>query len=243
VVRRHGQPLAINWPLRWYPSHATAKRILDEGRVGEVMEVHFYDGNRGPLYHGADKVAKEPSIAEKASSWFYQKARGGGSLMDYLGYGATLSTWYQGGRIPLEVTAVVDESSGLEVDQHSITIARYSNGLSKFETRWGTFTDPWIHQPQPKCGFVIVGDQGTLSSYDLERTVRLQDHDHPGGIDLPVDQLHAPNSNPVEYFIDCLEQGREVEGPLAPAISRIGQQIVDTAVESAQLKRTLPLRH
>ena len=36
-------------------------------------------------------------------------------------------------------------------------VARYDLGLSKFETRWGTFTDPWTHQPQPKCGFVVVG--------------------------------------------------------------------------------------
>ena len=56
AMARAGQPLAVNWPLRWYPSHATARRLIDEGRIGEVLEVHYYDGNRGPLYHGADKV-------------------------------------------------------------------------------------------------------------------------------------------------------------------------------------------
>ena len=62
-----------------------------------------------------------------------------------------------GGKRPLEVTATVDEPAGLEVDEHSIVVARYAHGLSKFETRWGTFTDPWTIQPQPKCGFVIAG--------------------------------------------------------------------------------------
>jgi glucose-fructose oxidoreductase len=238
---RSGRPLAVNWPLRWYPSHATAKRVLDEGRIGEVVEVHYYDGNRGPLYHGADKMEKEPSVAEKASSWFYRKSRGGGSLLDYLGYGVTLGTWFHGGDVPMEVTAVIDEVPGVEVDQHSVTIARYAKGLSKFETRWGTFTDPWVHQPQPKCGFVIVGREGTLSSYDLESTIRLQTRDCPGGIELPVDELVAPESNPVEYFIDRLERGLPVEGPLDPGVCRIGQRIVDTAVASVRLKRTLPL--
>ena len=242
AVARHGQPLAVNWPLRWYPSHATAKRVLDEGQIGEVIEVHYYDGNRGPLFHGADKIEKEPSLAEKTSSWFYRKARGGGSLLDYLGYGATLGTWFHGGDTPLEITTVVDETPKLEVDQHSITVARYAKGLSRFETRWGTFTDPWTHQPQPKCGFVIVGREGTLSSYDLEPTIRLQTREQPAGIELPVDRLRPPDSNPVEYFIDHLEQHQPVEGPLDPAICRIGQQIVDTAIESARLKRTLSLR-
>ncbi|MCB1124548.1 MAG: Gfo/Idh/MocA family oxidoreductase, partial [Verrucomicrobiae bacterium] len=50
-----GQELIINWPLRWYPSHATAYRLVAEGHIGKVREVHYYDGNRGPLAHGADK--------------------------------------------------------------------------------------------------------------------------------------------------------------------------------------------
>ena len=90
-------------------------------------------------------------------SWWYKKASGGGSLLDYLGYGTTLGTWFMNGEEPIEVTSVVDETPGIEVDQHSITVCRYARGLSKFETRWGTLTDPWTQQPQPKCGFVLVG--------------------------------------------------------------------------------------
>ncbi|MEM7385663.1 MAG: Gfo/Idh/MocA family oxidoreductase [Verrucomicrobiota bacterium] len=235
-----GKQLAINWPLRWYPGHVTAHRLVTEGRIGDVVEVHFYDGNRGPLWHGADKIELEPTAERKAASWFYKKAEGGGSLLDYLGYGTTLGTWYQGNRKPLEVTAVVDQPAGLEVDEHSITIARYPHGLSKFETRWGTFTDPWTHQPQPKCGFVIKGCDGTVSCFDGEDTVRMQTRDCVEGEDVPADSL-APLENPVQYFIHCLENEKEVEGPLSVEVSRIGQQIVDTAYLSAEQKKTLPL--
>ena len=51
-----GKMLAINWPLAWYPPHRTTKRLIDEGKIGDVIEVHFYDGNRGPLWHAADKI-------------------------------------------------------------------------------------------------------------------------------------------------------------------------------------------
>ena len=226
-----GKRLAINWPLAWYPPHRTTKRLIDEGVIGEVVEVHYYDGNRGPLFHVADKddTTAEYRAREKSKSWFYQKAKGGGSLLDYLGYGTTLGTWYQGGRAPLEVTTVVDEPAGLEVDEHSVTVARYAHGLSKFETRWGTFTDPWTHQPQPKCGFVVKGTDGTISSYDYEKTIRVQTRACPEGEDLPVDALAPPMQNPVQYVIHCIENDLAVEGPLSPAICRIGQQIVDTA--------------
>jgi glucose-fructose oxidoreductase len=238
-----GQRLAINWPLAWVPSHVTAKRFVDEGRVGDVLEVHSYGGNRGPLWHIADKVevTAESVEAGKLDSWFYKAALGGGSLLDYMGYGATLGTWYQGGRAPIEVTAMTYIPEGLEVDEHSITIARYAHGLSKFETRWGTFTDPWTHQPQPKCGFVIVGTEGTISSYDYASTIRVQSREKPEGEEVEVDSLDAPLQNQIQYIVHCLENEEAIEGLLSPEISRIGQQIVDTAQQSAREGRTLAL--
>jgi len=242
AVKASGKQLAINWPLAWIPSHVKAHQVIQEGLIGEVSEVHFYDGNRGPLWHGADKIEREPTAAKKAASWFYKASEGGGSMLDYLGYGTTLGTWFNGGKKPLEVTAMWDlGNSDLEVDEHSVTIARYESGLSKFETRWGTFTDPWTEQPQPKCGFVIKGSEGTISSYDYLNFIRAQTREHPGGLQIEAPDLEAPKANPVQYFLDCLATGRAVEGPLSVATSRIGQQIVDTAFRSAGLGKALPL--
>jgi glucose-fructose oxidoreductase len=243
AVEATGKTLVINWPLAWYPAHRTAKRLIDEGLIGDVIEVHYYDGNRGPLYHVADKVeVSEEEVRErKPHSWFYKRASGGGSLLDYLGYGVTLGTWFHDGRAPIEITTIVDEPVGLEVDEHSVTIARYDCGLSKYETRWGTFTDPWTHQPQPKCGFVVTGSAGTISSYDFEPIVRAQTKDHRPAREIPVDQLLPPYQNPIQYLIHCLETGEPVAGPLSPQLSRIGQQMVDTAVVSAREKRTVKL--
>lgn len=237
-----GKRLAINWPLAWYRSYQKCYALIQEGAIGEVCEVHTYGGNRGPLWHGAGKVEKEPSEAEKAASWFYKESEGGGSMLDYLGYGTTLGTWFNGGKKPIEVMAMWDrENSGLEVDEHSVTVARYASGLSKFETQWGTFSDPWTHQPQPKCGFVIKGTEGTLSSYDYDDFVTLQTDSFPEGMAVDAPKPVSPHSNPIEYLIDCLENGRPIEGPLSLEISRIGQQIVDTAYESARQGRALPL--
>ncbi len=243
AIKKYGKMLAVNWPLAWYPPHVTTKSIIREGVIGKVKEVHFYDGNRGPLWHLADKVETTAETVEKEKpySWFYKKSAGGGSLLDYLGYGTTLGTWYHDGEIPEEVITVVDEPSSLEVDEHSITIARYASGLSKFETRWGTFTDPWTHQPQPKCGFVIIGTDGTISSYDFENTIKIQTRENPEGFNMAVDQLKSPYRNPIEYIIHCLETGSPVEGPLSPEISRIGQMLVDAAFRSGIEKTRVKL--
>lgn len=238
-----GKQLAINWPLAWVAAHRTAKRLVDEGVIGEVIEVHYYDGNRGPLYHSADKKENSPEEIARAkpSSWFYKKEHGGGSLLDYLGYGTTLGTWFHGGEAPIEVTAVVDQPEGLEVDEHSITVARYRRGLSKFETRWGTFTDPWTLQPQPECGFVIVGSEGTIGSYDYEKTIRVQTRARPEGEMMAIDEFAPPLQNPIQYVLDCIDKGRRIEGPLSIEISRTGQRIVDAAARSAAERRTVTL--
>src|SRR5262245_58699834 len=100
AMKASGKLLAINWPLAWVAAHVTAKRLIDEGKIGDVIEVHYYDGNRGPLWHLADKKATTPEqvAKEKPHSWFYKKEHGGGSLLDYLGYGVTLGTWFLNGR-------------------------------------------------------------------------------------------------------------------------------------------------
>lgn len=238
-----GRRLAINWPIAWEASHITAKRLLDDGAIGDLIEVHYYSGNRGPLYHLADKI--EVSAAEverqKPTSWWYKKASGGGSLLDYMGYGATLGSWYMNGVAPIEVTCVVDEVPGIEVDQHAVAVCRYATGLSKLETRWGTFTDPWTLQPQPKCGFVLVGTDGTIASYDYEDHVTAQTRAQPAATPVAVDTLGPGQRGPIEYMVARLDDGAPITGPLDPALCLTGQRIVDSAVLSAAQKRTVEL--
>ncbi len=243
AMERAGRPLAINWPLAWRDSHVKCHELIRAGAIGEVLEVHYHDGNRGPLWHGADKVEREPSDAEKATSWFYREAEGGGSLQDYLGYGTTLATWFNGGQRPTEVMAMWDLRPGgaLEVDEHSVTVARYATGLSKFETRWGTLSDPWTEQPEPRCGFVVRGSTGTVASWDYDDHVTLRTRANPRGERIPAPPLPFPGNNPVAYVLDCLGRGREIEGPLSPTVSRIGQEVVDAAAESARTGRAVRL--
>ena len=238
-----GRLMAINWPLAWVESHRTAKRLIDEGAIGTLREVHSYGGNRGPLYHLADKVEVSPEEVErrKPDSWWYKAASGGGSLLDYMGYGATLGTWYRDGAAPLEVTCTVDATPGLEVDEHAVAVCRYETGLSRMETRWGTFTDPWTHQPQPACGFVFVGTDGTLSSEDYARHVTLQTRARPERHAVPVDPLPEGASNGIEHVLGLIARGEPVAAPLDPATCLVAQRIVDTAAAAAREKRTLEL--
>lgn len=232
--------LAVNWPLAWYPPHVTANRLLREGAIGELQEVHFYDGNRGPILDRTQAHPAEPTLEEKRAHWYYDPD-GGGSLLDYLGYGVVLATWFWQGRAPSEVATMAGGNPELAVDEQSVTMARYGNWVSTFQTRWGTLTDPWEFQTQPKCGFVLKGTEGTIGHFDYEDQIRLANHECPQGRILPVDVATFPFRNPVEYFINCLEHNQSIEGPLSIEYNRIGQQIVDTAVKSLKERCTVNL--
>lgn len=238
--REVGVELAVNWPLVWYPPHRTAKRLLAEGHIGELQEVHFYDGNRGPILDRSRKNPPEPGLEEKRAHWYYDRI-GGGSLLDYLGYGAVLATWFWNGAKPTEIMTMAGGDSRLEVDEQSVTLARYGDWISTFHTRWGTLTDPWEFQTQPKCGFVLKGSEGSIANFDYEDQVRLATRSCPQGRSLPVDSLRSPESNPVEYMLNCLETEQPMQGPLSLEYNRIGQQIVDSAVKSMHERRTVRL--
>ena len=111
--------------------------------------------------------------------------------------------------------------------------------------RWrpagGTFTDPWTTQPQPTCGFVFVGSDGTISSPDYASHVTVQTRARPDRHEIPVDPLPKGQSNAIEYVLGCIESGTPVSGPLDPELCLTAQRIVDTAVRSAAEKRTLEL--
>jgi predicted dehydrogenase len=234
AAERHGVTVAVNWPLAWYPSHRTTRRLIAESAIGTVTEVHYYDGNRGPLRHLHDKIEVDAEAVDKSDAWWYRKDAGGGSLLDYLGYGTTLATWFRSGEAPSSITAVAHVPAGLEVDEQSVVVASYPGGLSTFQTRWGTYTDPWTHQPQPRCGFVVTGTEGTISSWDYDEHVTVQDAGSPEGRRVPVDVLPPHEQNGLAALLHHLDTSEPLDGPMTTGICRTGQLMVDAAVRSVE---------
>lgn len=225
-----GSEVYVNWPLEWYPAHRTTARLISDGLVGDVVEIHYYDGNRGPLghTHGKKTIVRGATPEEKNRSWWYDPASGGATY-DYLGYGTTLGTWFRSGAMPTRVSGMSFVPPGLHVDEQSVTIAQFADGLSTYQCRWGTFTDPWTTQPQPFCGFVVVGTDGTIVSRDFAPALHVQTHEQPDGYDIPVDEATETTKNALSYLLECRETGVPPSGPCTMGTALKGQRIVDAA--------------
>jgi predicted dehydrogenase len=203
------------------------------GAIGEIVEVHYYNGNRG-AHRGRSPAELRQLGATPAAdrAWWFDAQRGGGALHDYLGYGATFGTWFRGGLEPTEVLAMQHTPDGYPVDLQVAVLARYTSGLSTLQARWGTFTDPWETQPQPGCGFVIVGDEGTIQSLDLQSTVRVQTAQDPKPRELAVDELRPEERGPLAAIASAVRGEAPIPRPLDVGTGLAGQRLVDAAVES-----------
>jgi glucose-fructose oxidoreductase len=218
--------LVVNWPVLWHPVKHTVKRLVEADTIGPITEVQYYGGNAG---------------APPAGSWFYDADAGGGSLLDYLGYGATFSTWFRDGDLPESVTAETYVPPDEEVDVQSSTICRHDAGLSTLQTTWRMLTNPWETEPQPAKGYELVGEAGSISTRERGAPVRVTTVDDPDGYTVETDDLPERYRNLAYYMVSCLENGAEPEGPANATFCREAHRIVETARRSARAGETLEL--
>jgi len=215
----------VNWPSTWDPVVHTVKRLVDQGTVGDVVEVQYYGGNAG---------------APPEGSWFYEQPDGG-SMLDYLGYGATFSTWFRDGELPETVTAERHVPGDMAVDVQSSTVCRYDAGLATLQTTWRLLTNPWNVEPQPTKGYEVVGTEGAISTRERDVPVRVTTEERTEGYAVDPDALPDRYRNLIAYLVTCLDEGVDPEGPSDPEFCRAAHRIVATARESAEAGERLEL--
>jgi glucose-fructose oxidoreductase len=216
--------LAINWPSTWGATTRSIERAIDEGRIGDVAEVEYSTGHGGP----------------PRDSWFYDADAGGGSLLDFVGYGVVNTTWFRGGDLPESVTAEAYVPEGHDVDTRSTVIATYDGRPSVYQSTWARHPELG-DDPDPKSGYVVVGTEGTISTRIPESGYRLRNGANPDGTIVDPEPVEKPYQNAVQYVIDRLESDRAFEGPTGPPMSRKAQQIMETARVSIEEGRRVPL--
>ena len=215
----------VNWPVTWDPVKHTVRRLIDDDPIGDIVEVQYYGGNAG---------------APPDGSWFYEQPDGG-SMLDYLGYGATFSTWFRGGELPAKVGAQRHVPADMDVDVQSATVCAYDEGLSTFQTTWRMLTNPWDVEPQPMKGYEIVGTEGAISTRERDVPIRVTTEERTEGYVVDPEALPDRYDDLVAYLVHCLDEDADPEGPSDPEFCREAHRIVATAVESAERGERLEL--
>lgn len=154
AAKTYDAVLVINWPVAWFDRYNQAKALQDSGAVGRPLRFQY----RSPSTRGPYKLGEYPNeILSKL--WWYQSGRGGGSVMDYAGYGFLLSTWFMNRRLPLSVSGIRKNFflPFSDVEDYSVFTMDYGDAVSIVEGSWSTMSNGEI-----PTGPIVYGTEGVL---------------------------------------------------------------------------------
>ncbi|MCM4159149.1 Gfo/Idh/MocA family oxidoreductase [Antarcticibacterium flavum] len=232
LAKEHNIHLLTNYETTWYPTNQEAKKLLDEGTVGDLHKIIVRDGHRGP---------KKIGVNEEFLEWLTDPVQnGGGALMDFGCYGANLATWIQEGKKPLRVTAVTrqlqPENNPLVEDEANI-ILDYEDATVLIQASWN-----W---PIGRKDMELYGLTGVIYSDNRNdlRVRQAEGYDNYSEEAHKLQELSYPYNDPFAYFAAV------IRGQIIPAENDLSSlennmtvmEILDAARRSAEKGKTVNL--
>lgn len=222
AARDNGVRLFIAQVVRFFPEYAAAKRLIDEGAIGNLGVIRLTRGGTHP--------------AEGPRGWFAEEYRSGGVVLDLMVHDLDYARWLGG-----DVERVYCQRHlGPSADYALVTL-RFRNGAI------GHVEGSWAYPSGFRTGFDIAGDDGLIthnSEESVPLTIRYQGDEQAGGrVTVPSSPLFpedSPYALELRHFLHCIETGEE---PLVtPFDAMAAVQVATAARESALLGRPVTLR-
>ncbi|NLE13994.1 MAG: Gfo/Idh/MocA family oxidoreductase [Clostridiales bacterium] len=230
AYRRYGVPFITNWPVTWFPAFRLAKKLNDEGKAGRPLRFIY----RSPATLGPYSYGGSYTNDFLASSWWYQKDRGGGSVMDYACYGCMLSTWFYGVQAKTATAFVTSfGTSYSDVPDFSQVTLDFGGKIAQLEGSWSTIGNGGV-----PTGPIVYGDSGVLvcdrSTSDVKIFTGLRAKE-PTAVFAPEPFADSLGSN----IIDALNTGVIREETLTPEFNLKAFAALSSAAEAGEEKRTV----
>lgn len=199
AVRRAGVKFMISLPSRTRPEILFAKKVLDDGLLGEISEM------RARIAHSAalDQWFK-PGEGHSGSMWFVdEEAAGGGAFFDLGCHRVDVMRWFLGE--PSSVVARMNNFSGTyPIDDNMVAVVEFKNKAL------GILDVSWVHRAGPNP-LEIYGTHGFLT-LDLGPGPRVWLEStklNPGGIKGAIAPTQFPPAlpPPMVQWINAIKEG------------------------------------
>lgn len=233
AAKETGKILMIGHNQRLTKAHAKAKRLLDEGIIGNVITFRTTFGHGGP---------ESWSIDSGKNVWFFDKQKATMGAMADLGIHKTDLIQFLTGQKVVETTARVvtlnkRDSKGnlIGVDDNAVCIYRMSGGAL------GTMTASWTYYGAEDNSTILYGTKGIMRIYDdPSYSIKVVTSDGET-ILYDIDQIQTndkqTSSGVIDQFMDCLVNGRMPELSGEEALSAM--RAVFASIRSSETGRTI----
>jgi predicted dehydrogenase len=228
AARDAGVLLMVNWPFCWdMPAMQHTLKLALSGKIGRIWCTKFRGAHGGPVEYGHSHYF---------ANWLFdEKLSGGGAIIDYGGYGATLARHLLGQ--PSRVMAMAGHlvKDYVELDDNAMFMMQYPRAMALMECSWT--------QAGMATSYVttIYGTEATLISSPFKETILLADPEHKHGIEIEPEKPAGDLENEAAYFLSRIAKELPVEGMCSPEQSLDAQEIVEAAIISARTGQAVSL--
>lgn len=225
LAKKHGIQILTNYQMAWWPSNYAAKKLAEQGALGEVFRVRGVVGHGGP--------GGPTGLNKYFFEWLTDPVKNGaGALVDFGCYNALWSLWYLGR--PESVFAHANQLRPAEfpkVEDNSVMMLNYKKGVALLEGSWDL--------PRSFQDLEVFGRQGSL--YMTRAAVEYR-KGRGAAENVPLEALPAGYEEPIAAMIKQIETGKEAS-PLTSIDLNAGVvEILDAAKESIRTGRAVRLK-
>ena len=213
AAQRSGVIFAVMFQQRTLPIHQAAKRLIDEGRLGELYRTLLIDGHfRSQAYYNS---------AGWRATW---KGEGGGVLLNQAPHGMDLFTWLGG--MPSRVIAKVStRQHQIEVEDEASALLEYPNGAIGY-------IHESVNEYPTGMRLELCGEYGKL----LIANNKLHVWEVPHGVRATSDTTEAMWGHPEAEQVEVsLEEGPTGHGAIVANVARAilaGESLISPGPEA-----------
>lgn len=218
AVRRAGVKFMVAHCLRFWPEYATAKRLIEEGTIGE------------PLAVTASRYSPFPGWTW--TSWILDPKRSGSATTDLLIHDFDMVSWILGRPKTVYARGLISQRGGLD---HAFLVIEHEGGrTSHVEGGWLMPQDYGL-----RMTLKVIATRGVIEiDNKAEHTLVL--HLPEKGPQYPELPLEDGYTGELRYFISCVREDREPT-VITPEDAIVALKTCLAALKSAQEKRPVSL--
>jgi len=233
-ARATGIRLLVNWPVTWRPYLHQMKQLVDEGAIGQLIQVKYRAGHTGPLgpgarHRGVAQAADPMTDLEKSRTWWHQSRCGGGAMLDLCCYGSLLAAWFIGE--PAQAVMGMKgnfASQWGETEDNAAMLVRFPGAMAIVE---GTWTTPQKDAPVAPA---LYGTRGMMRCEKRGDDFVIQITELTGETrEIVADNPDGGLTDTASAYVAARETGGALHATLGPDLNLQAMAILDAGVRSA----------
>ena len=213
TVKDSGVKFCISYPWACQPFFLAAKKLVEEGALGDVLYARFRNCHNGALAGWLPEAFYDPVTC------------GGGAMMDLGAHSMYLLDMLLG--LPDSITSVFTNVTGRAVEDNAVSLFRYANGaIASSETSFTAERNPFSLE--------LSGSKGTLYAGGYTDKVVLNTAGEWEEVALP-EALPCP----MDLWVDGILKGTPIPFGVDAAVRL--SQLMETAYLSHKESRSVHL--